>query len=853
MKDARDTAIWQKCYDYIAANIGLFERFTKDDLDNISPQVATGITLSTLHGCPREEIEKIAAYLITEKGLHTWIKCNPTLLGYDTARGLLDKMGYHYVAFDDHHFTNDIQFDDAVAMLARLKKTAGERGLDFGVKLTNTFPVQIRRNELPGNEMYMSGRSLFPLSINVAQKLTNTFDGSLSISYSGGADYFNLKAILETGIRPVTLATAILKPGGYERLFQLAEIAQVTLAAQQTLPAAVINVQALNALAESLPELPRYRKDYRQAGSRKPVSYSSQPIPLFDCSTAPCRSNGCPIHQDIPAYLAAVAEERYDEAFRIIARDNTAPSITGTLCDHQCQHTCTRVDYEDSVRIRQAKHIAAENAQQAFIDSLCTPEIKTKKTAAIIGAGPAGIAAAVFLRRNGVRVTVYEKRKKPFGMVQYVIPSFRIAGEAISRDFQIAEKLGVEFIFNASENYSLTELQKTHDYIIIATGAWKEAAPIHHSPFYIDALRFLEDSKKSGCCLELGKRVAVIGGGDVAMDCARAAQRNKGVEKAAIIYRRTREFMPAQHEEQELALADGVEISELLAPVSFADGVLQCEIMTLGDYDSSGRRSIEGTGEKQELHFDTIIVATGAGVDTGHFASNDIALNDRGFPSVNAACESSIPNVYIAGDCKTGPATVVKAIADGKAAAADILGKLSIEADFSAISSRNSDSSVDKNIAKKGIISESKPDSADAFRCLSCDTVCEICVDVCPNRANVQVEVKAGSKGLSPGSRQIIHIDHQCNECGNCATFCPHTGKPYKDKLTVFSGEEDFTDSENPGFYKTGKETYTIRLEDKSVLNWRKGETLPDTWLDMIETIEAQYEYLLPEGESPCC
>jgi putative selenate reductase len=849
MKDARDTAIWQKCYDYIAANIGLFGRFTKSDLDKISPQVATGITLSTLHGCPREEIEKIAAYLITEKGLHTWIKCNPTLLGYDTARGLLDKMGYGYVAFDDHHFTNDIQFDDAVAMLARLKKTAGERGLNFGVKLTNTFPAQIRRNELPGNEMYMSGRSLFPLSINVAQKLAKAFDGKLSISYSGGADYFNLKAILETGIRPVTLATTILKPGGYERLYQLAAQAETTNGAD-----AIINVQALNSLVESLPQLSRYRKEYHQTKSHLPSSL----IPLFDCSIAPCRNNGCPIHQYIPAYLAAVAEGRYDEAFRIIARDNTAPSITGTLCDHQCQHTCTRVDYENPVQIRQAKHIAAENAQQAFIDSLHAPEIKTKKTVAIIGAGPAGIAAAVFLRRNGVRVTVYEKREKPFGMVQYVIPSFRIAGEAISRDFQIAEKLGVEFIFNAPENYSLAELQKTHDYIIIATGAWKESSPIPQggitaTPFYIDSLRFLEESKRANLALELGKRVAVIGGGDVAMDCARAAQRNKGVEKATIIYRRTREFMPAQYEEQELALADGIEINELLAPVSFADGVLQCEIMTLGDYDSSGRRNIEGTGEKRELHFDTVIGATGAKVDTGHFARNGIALNDRGFPALNAVCESSIPGVYIAGDCKTGPATVVKAIADGKAAAADILGKLGLEADFLAISSRKSDSSVDKNIAKKGIISESKPDSADAFRCLSCDTVCEICVDVCPNRANVQVEVKAGSKGLSPGSRQVIHIDHQCNECGNCATFCPHTGKPYKDKFTVFSGEEDFTDSENPGFYKTDKGTYTIRLEDKSVLNWRKGETLPDTWLDMIETIEAHYGYLLPEGESPCC
>jgi putative selenate reductase len=123
-------------------------------------------------------------------------------------------MGYGYVSFDDHHFKNDLQFSDAVDMLRRLQAMAKERKLDFGVKITNTFPVEINRNELPGKEMYMSGRALFPLSINVAKKLSEAFNGELHISYSGGADYFNLKDILETGIRPVTVATTILKPGG---------------------------------------------------------------------------------------------------------------------------------------------------------------------------------------------------------------------------------------------------------------------------------------------------------------------------------------------------------------------------------------------------------------------------------------------------------------------------------------------------------------------------------------------------------------------------------------------------------------------------------------------------------------
>jgi putative selenate reductase len=478
MRNAKETDTWNRCYDYIAANINLFERFTKKDLDGISPVVSSSITLSTLHGCPKEEIEKIGAYLITEKGLHTYIKCNPTLLGYEKARELLDEMGYGYISFGDHHFKNDLQFNDAVDMLKRLQAQAKERKLSFGVKITNTFPVEIKRKELPGNEMYMSGRSLFPLSINVAKKLSQAFNGELPISYSGGADYFNLREILETGIRPVTVATTILKPGGYERLLQLSELAEEAVSAISV--AAPVSVKALSVFAESLPQKNRYRKEYRQIGLRKTESA----LPLFDCAKAPCMDNdsrgdaGCPIHQRIPEYLAAVAEGNYDEAFRIITVDNTAPSITGTICDHQCQHRCTRIDYEDPLQIRKAKLIAADEAQKAFTSSLQSPKIKTDKSAAIIGAGPAGIAAAVFLRRNGVPATVYEKRDKAFGIVRYVIPSFRIPEEAINRDFLMAEKLGVEFLFNQPENYSLAELRKKHGFVVIASGAWKTGSAV---------------------------------------------------------------------------------------------------------------------------------------------------------------------------------------------------------------------------------------------------------------------------------------------------------------------------------------------------------------------------------------
>jgi len=838
LKDGRKTEIWKQCYKHIAANIRSYKNFTKKDLDNIFPVVCSSITLSTLHGCPREEIEKIAEYLITEKKLHTFIKCNPTLLGYETARELLNKMGYTHISFDDHHFNNDLQFDDAAAMMRRLKKTAAEQNLTFGVKLTNTFPVQIKQNELPGEEMYMSGRALFPLSITAAAKLSKAFNGELPVSFSGGADFFNLEQILKTGIRPVTAATTILKSGGYERLCQLAELAERTLAGMD----GGINVKALDALAEALPQMKRYRKEYHQNGT---ASYTPRPIPLFDCFTAPCMAGsatdqGCPINQNVPEYLAAVAGGDYEKAFRIIAADNTAPTITGTICDHQCQHSCTRNSCDDPLQIRRAKLMAAANAQEAFISSIDPPAVKTRKSTGIIGAGPAGIAAAVFLRRNGVPVTVYERRPGPYGIVQYAIPSFRISEEAIMKDYRIAEKLGVEFIFNALENFSIEELKNKHDFIILAFGAWKEgASPVKQGQEnIIGALRFLEDSKKTEYNLELGKNVAVIGGGDVAMDCARAAKRNKGVQAVTIVYRRTREFMPAQHAEQELALDDGVEIIELLSPESYENGILRCEVMRLGEFDAKGRRGVEKTGGKRELRFDTVIGAVGARVDSGIFTANNVQLDDRSRPITGANRESSLPGVYAAGDCRKGAATVVKAIADGKAAAADILCKLGIEADFSteaAPAPANAD--FDMLYLKKGILMEAMPDNTDGYRCLKCDALCEICADVCPNRANVSV--------MAGGSRQIVHIDRLCNECGNCATFCPYAGKPYREKFTVFMNEECFNDSENPGFLKTGRGFYKLRMEDKSIVDCRMEENIiPAQWISIITALEGKYDYL---------
>lgn len=826
MIDASNTPIWKECKSWLLENIGSFKNVDAAYVESISANVCPSATISTLHGCPPAEIERIAMHLLETKKLNTFIKSNPTLNGYEFARELMNKMGYDYVGFDDHHFNNDLQWDDAIVMFARLKDVAKKLGLGFGVKLTNTFAVQIANKEFEtGDEMYMSGRALFPLTISLANKLSQHFNGDLQISYSGGADFFNIGEILDCGIRPVTVASTILKPGGYERLKQICDKVEDKLDGSFK----GLNVAALDKLAKEVVTNKYHVKARRTAQSRK----TSSKLPLFDCFKAPCKDGGCPINQQIPEYLKLVADKNYDEAYKVIVNDNTAPGILGTICDHQCQYKCTRLDYDESLEIRNAKKIAVEHAADKYIAGIKAADLKTGKKVAVIGAGPAGMAVATFLRRNGVAVTVMDRRDRPYGIVSHVIPEFRIPNVMIERDIALAEKAGVEFKFGVDENFDLKGLKEQYDYVVIAIGAWeKGVTPVKEGGEGIrDALEFLESYKANKGNITLGKKVVVVGGGDVAMDCARAAKRVAGVEDVTIVYRRTIANMPAEKEEIEMALEDGVVIKELLAPMSYFNRNLNCEIMELGDKDASGRCNVLGTCNMQNVEADVVISATGARIQKQFF--KDLAVDEKGLAIINASNETSLAGVYVAGDCKKGASTIVKAVADGKTVAMDILNKMHLGHDFVRYNVSQDESEI---YARKGVLADATKDEADGNRCLVCDQICEICVDVCPNRANVKVLVN--------GTHQILHVDGMCNECGNCGIFCPHTGNPYKDKVTFFWTEEDFEDSTNVGFLRTGTDTFRVRMETGRVIEHKLGDgrlSLP--MQEMLAAILKDYDY----------
>jgi len=794
MKDASNTEIFRECTAWALENLSRFRNVDEAFIRGISPRISRSITESTLHGCPPDEIERIATYLLTEKKLNTYIKCNPTLLGYDYARKRLDGLGFDYIAFDDHHFREDLQWGDAVPMLERLIGLSKELGLEFGVKLTNTFPVDVKAGELPSEEMYMSGRSLFPLTVHLAGKITEQFGGKLRISFSGGASLYNGRALFEAGIWPITMATVILKPGGYERMSQICE----SIPDCGSMPFAGVSLDSLRKIEEDIDRGEIYRKPVKPL----PERHMQKELPLFDCFTAPCRE-GCPIHQDIPAYLRAVENGEKEKALRIILERNPLPFITGTICPHHCGDPCMRNYYEETMHVREMKLLAAEGAYEKVLSGTQPAAGNSAKRAAVVGGGPAGLSAAAFLSRAGVPVTVFEKRESLGGIVRHVIPEFRISAERIDRDIALCRAYGAE-IRTGTAVSSLKELKdEGFTDIIVAVGAWKPGRnPLSYGEA-LDAAEFLEMAKKTPEKLNPGTDVVVLGGGNTAMDTARAAMRLPGKPKVRLVYRRTKRYMPADEEELRMALDDGVEFMELLAPVGVKDGILTCSVMELGEPDGSGRRAPVDTGRTTEIPASMVIAAVGERIDTALFEEIGAELDAKGRPVTDENRMTTVPGIYAAGDCQGGPATVVEGIADADAACAAIAG---IRYDRYAEENRTDEEALYRD--RKGIVSENIGESPDR-RCLGCATLCGACAEVCPNRANVVVHV--------PGKcvPQIVHVDGMCNECGNCAVFCPYSGRPYRDKFTLFWSEEDFADSENEGFLVLPDGKIRIRLDGR--------------------------------------
>jgi putative selenate reductase len=849
----------------------LKERFPQFSDIEIPTRITNNVTLSTMHGCPPDEIERIARYLLEERGLHTAVKLNPTLLGKETVMRILhDHLGFGEIHIPDAVFEHDLQYDRAVELIQTLKKVAAARGLTFGIKLSNTLALANHKDILPGDEMYMSGRALYPITINLFHKLSQEFDGDLNVSFSAGADAFNLTGILAAGAWPVAAVTDLLKPGGYSRLLQYLENLEREM---ERRGAKNLGELARNKLANLEREAaqalddPRYKKDYHPYGLPKVESK----LGLFDCITTPCVEK-CAVQQDVPEYAWLILQREYDQALEVILSRNPLPGVTGYVCNHLCQTRCTRNNYDEPVAIRALKRFAAEKGSDRETRFLGKNLVSDARVA-VIGSGPSGLAAACSLALNGVQVTLYEAKDRAGGMLTSAIPSFRLPETVVQEDIDRIEKLGVKIELSHAITAPPQELlDQGFDAVYIASGAGestrlriegKEGEGVY------DALDFL-DRVRRGERVDLGHRVLVIGGGNSAMDAARTARRvasNNEPSKGpvTVVYRRTRQEMPAIEEEIEEVLAEGVTLEELASPtrIILKEGkvaALECIRNELGEVGEDGRRRpVPIEGSEFEIEADALIVAIGQMPDVSFLDGTAVSSRKNGTIAADSqTCLTGEKHTYAGGDVVRGPSTVIEAIADGRRAAEAICHELGIETVPPAIAlprlSEEEMVSLKRTRARKepqhraktlpleqrggfDLVEETLIDEAasgEAARCLQCSTLCDKCVEVCPNRANYTFLISPISLTLPKVScqlgrlavtgeevfridqaRQIIHIDGFCNECGNCATFCVHDGKPYLDKPRLFLKESDFEQEDDNAFHiERSAKGWTIRRRE---------------------------------------
>ena len=514
MKDASQLPVFAECRKVLT------ELFPEEAafIASISPQVSHSVTLSTLHGCPPDEIERIASYLLTEKHVHTFVKCNPTILGYHDARTILDSMGYDYIVFDDHHFNEDLQWKDAVPMFERLQALADHEKLQFGLKLSNTFPVDTTRGELPNDEMYMSGRSLFPLTIEMCRRISAQFGGKMKISFAGGADFFNCDKLLAAGIWPVTVATTILKPGGYNRLTQMAE----KTAGMPFRPFDGTDTEAIAALSAACRTDPHHCKpvkplpDAQVRGKGALVRLLLRPLPR----RLPHRSRTSP---SISSCAARACITRRWPLSRSATLCRSSPARSARTA---AWASARRNFYEDPVHIRAAKLLAAREGHTMPTNGIDRPARLpfAGKRAAIIGGGPTGIAAAYFLGRAGVRLHhLRAHRASSAASSAHVIPAFRISDEAIDQRRRPYAGYGAEV---APECRGSLRRRAAQAWAIptfsMPAGAWKPGKL--NIPGNVRGVIGWMQERKAGANEPLG-HVAVVGGGNTAMDAARVAKR----------------------------------------------------------------------------------------------------------------------------------------------------------------------------------------------------------------------------------------------------------------------------------------------------------------------------------------
>ena len=830
---------------------------------NIPAEITRNITISTMHGCPPSETEKIGRYFIEERKLDTTIKLNPTLLGAEKLREILNEnLGFDTVV-PDLAFEHDLEYEAGVALIKSLLDSAEKVGVTFNLKLTNTLETTNVRQNLPKHEemVYMSGRALHPISINLAARLQKEFSGKLDISFSGGADCFNISDVLKCGLMPVTICSDVLKPGGYGRISQYLENIEADFAkvGASNITEYILKTSGKDNLEDAIvANLATYAAEVTGKAYYNKTEYpyesvkTARVLEYFDCAAAPCMSE-CPAGQEIPRYLNYVATGDLEKAYQTVLATNPFPNVQGVVCDHACQSKCTRINYEKPLLIREVKRYIADK----FERDMPRPSEANGVKVAIIGGGPSGLSCAHFLALSGYEIDLYESKEFLGGMAADGIPVFRLDDDRLKKDIDGILALGVKTHLNSRiDKDKFNEIRANSDYVYIAVGAQK-SMPLNitniDSDGVFDQLSFLSKVRKNEA-IPAAEKIIVIGAGNSAMDAARTARRLVGTHgEVTIVYRRTRREMPCDPEEVRGALEEGIQIIELAAPEAIVSENgkvkgLSVSRMKLGAPDESGRaRPIKIEDSEYVIDADIVIPAIGQKVVLDFLPQDSMTVNDK-------THETELENVFAGGDAFRGASSLINAIGDGQKVAVEIVRRagrehlqfnspedvrnvnlgelqtLQARRDFgSGLSEVAPDERINFDLFMSTLSDEEA--AQESARCLQCDLVCNVCTTVCPNRSNMYYRMEPVVLPVERAARvngtveiiqdqtidinqpyQIINIGDYCNECGNCTTFCPTAGQPFKDKPKFHLTEESFNNADF-GFYFSDHSSMKIKTD----------------------------------------
>ena len=504
--------------------------------------------------------------------------------------------------------------------------------------------------------------------------------------------------------------------------------------------------------------------------------------PIYVESIPPCQA-GCPTGQNVEKWLKLLAQKRYKEAFEEMRLENPFPRITGRVCFHPCENRCNRNHMGGAVSINMLEHFVADKGDDG--EPAKPFDVEGGLKVAVIGAGPGGLAAAYHLRRLGHNVDVYEKSSAAGGMMRWGIPEYRLPKGLLDKEIERIQAMGINIHLNS--NVTVADLQDRYDRIVIAIGAQGARnlnIPGEDLDGVMHGLEFL-NKVNSKTASQINGSVAVIGGGNTAMDCARSALR-LGAKEVTVYYRRTREQMPAFGEEIEAAEAEGVKFVFLRSPAEFTSNnnriQLKMQVMQLGEPGEDGRRRpVPVEGSFEEFEADMVLLATGEVVEPD--ALGDKLDLERGVVPVNFDMSTKVTNVYAVGDVTQNPRTVTDALGMGKIAA------IAIDAQFRGLDLKElwprialpTGRTVSMDYYLKVLKGE---DTGTAMQVIEFDKLNKYHFNVIIRNPRPQLPVNERLKGFDEiyqsideelAHREVDRCMHcgRCIDCDNCYIYCP--------------------------------------------------------------------------------